>query len=166
MQGAHAVLVLTEWDEFARLDFQRVYASMQKPAFIFDGRNLLNHDKLQRIGFETFSIGKAAAAPEQAELLRRRLREALMPQCEAAVREALAPQIASYEAARLGAKKESKQRAAEDILHEQRNRIRSWLATQASKMKIRDVYANPAAMPDGTLYRRFKEAHERARYRR
>ena len=43
MQGAHAVLVLTEWDEFARLDFQRVYASMQKPAFIFDGRNLLDH---------------------------------------------------------------------------------------------------------------------------
>ena len=63
MQGAHAVLVLTEWDEFARLDFQRVYASMQKPAFIFDGRNILDIPALQKIGFHCWAVGKSLDAP-------------------------------------------------------------------------------------------------------
>lgn len=58
MHGAHAVLVLTEWEEFTRLDFKRVYASMQKPAFIFDGRNLLDHKALREIGFRVYGIGK------------------------------------------------------------------------------------------------------------
>jgi UDPglucose 6-dehydrogenase len=55
---AHAISVLTEWDEFKELDFQRVYDSMQQPAFLFDGRNLLNQEQLSEIGFEIHSIGK------------------------------------------------------------------------------------------------------------
>ena len=58
-QGAHAVLILTEWDEFKALDFKRIYDSMQLPAFLFDGRNLLDLDALRKIGFEAAGIGQA-----------------------------------------------------------------------------------------------------------
>jgi UDPglucose 6-dehydrogenase len=57
-EGAHAFAVLTEWDEFKTLDYQRIYDSMSKPAFCFDGRNLLDHDALREIGFEVHAIGK------------------------------------------------------------------------------------------------------------
>jgi UDPglucose 6-dehydrogenase len=56
--GSHAVAVLTEWDEFKNADFERIYSQMQKPAFVFDGRNILDHKKLQEIGFEVHAIGK------------------------------------------------------------------------------------------------------------
>ena len=56
--GAHALLILTEWDEFKGYDYEKIYKSMAKPAFIFDGRNLLDHDKLRKIGFEVHAIGK------------------------------------------------------------------------------------------------------------
>jgi len=56
---AHAVALLTEWDEFKTLEFERVYAAMQEPAFIFDGRNLLNHERLSEIGFDVHAIGKS-----------------------------------------------------------------------------------------------------------
>lgn len=56
---AHALAVLTEWDMFKTLDFQKIYDNMEKPAFIFDGRNILDHAKLRKIGFEVFAIGKA-----------------------------------------------------------------------------------------------------------
>lgn len=49
--GAHALCVLTEWDEFKRLDFGRIYERMLKPAFVFDGRNLLDHAALRELGF-------------------------------------------------------------------------------------------------------------------
>jgi len=64
MHSAHAVLILTEWDEFARLDYAKVYESMQKPAFIFDGRNLLDHKSLREIGFIVYGIGKPAPQKE------------------------------------------------------------------------------------------------------
>jgi UDPglucose 6-dehydrogenase len=57
-EGAHAVAILTEWDEFKALDFSRILASMPKPASIFDGRNLLDLAKLRAIGFRAFGIGK------------------------------------------------------------------------------------------------------------
>ena len=57
-EGSHALLVLTEWDEFKNLDFKRLYKSMQKPAFLFDGRNLFDHAALREIGFKVFAIGK------------------------------------------------------------------------------------------------------------
>jgi len=60
--GAHALAVLTEWDEFSGLDFVRIHAGMHKPAFVFDGRNVLPHARLRQIGFEVFAIGKPAAA--------------------------------------------------------------------------------------------------------
>ncbi len=56
---AHAVAVLTEWDEFKTLDFQKVFDSMAQPAFIFDGRNILNRDQLTEIGFGFHGIGKS-----------------------------------------------------------------------------------------------------------
>ncbi len=56
--GAHAIAILTEWDEFKTLDFKKIYASMVKPAFLFDGRNLLDHEPLRAIGFDVYVIGK------------------------------------------------------------------------------------------------------------
>lgn len=58
-QGAHAVAVLTEWDEFKTIDFAAVLAGMPKPAFLFDGRNLLDLDALRELGFTAFGVGKA-----------------------------------------------------------------------------------------------------------
>ena len=57
-QGAHAVAVVTEWDEFKTLDYEKLYAVMNKPAFIFDGRNILDRKKLAAIGFRVYAIGK------------------------------------------------------------------------------------------------------------
>jgi UDPglucose 6-dehydrogenase len=59
-KAAHALTVLTEWDAFKmeNLDYTALYASMEKPAFAFDGRNLLDLDKLRAIGFEASGIGK------------------------------------------------------------------------------------------------------------
>ncbi len=58
-EEAHAIGVLTEWDEFKSLDFERIYESMFRPAFLFDGRNLLDRAKMEKIGFELHSIGKS-----------------------------------------------------------------------------------------------------------
>lgn len=56
--GAHGLLILTDWDEFKDLDYQKVFASMAKPAFLFDGRNMLDHPALRNIGFEVHGIGR------------------------------------------------------------------------------------------------------------
>ena len=56
--GAHAIAIMTEWDEFKTYDYERLFASMKKPAFIFDGRNVLDHARLRQIGFEVYAIGK------------------------------------------------------------------------------------------------------------
>ncbi|RKD90768.1 UDP-glucose 6-dehydrogenase [Mangrovibacterium diazotrophicum] len=58
MEKAHAIAVLTEWDEFKTYDWQKVYDTMLKPAFVFDGRNILDRTKLTEIGFNLHSIGK------------------------------------------------------------------------------------------------------------
>jgi UDPglucose 6-dehydrogenase len=60
--GAHALAVLTEWDQFKSLDFPRIYAGMHKPAFVFDGRNILPRAQMEQIGFKIFAIGKPGAA--------------------------------------------------------------------------------------------------------
>jgi UDPglucose 6-dehydrogenase len=57
-QGAHAIAVLTEWAQFAELDYQAIYKEMIQPAFIFDGRNILDHKKLHEIGFNVYAIGR------------------------------------------------------------------------------------------------------------
>jgi UDPglucose 6-dehydrogenase len=56
-KNAHAIAVLTEWDEFKTYDWQKIYAAMQKPAFVFDGRNVLDRKKLTDIGFVYQCIG-------------------------------------------------------------------------------------------------------------
>jgi UDPglucose 6-dehydrogenase len=56
--GAHALAIATEWDEFKTLDFARIYGAMTKPAFIFDGRNILDLQRLKDIGFRVSGIGK------------------------------------------------------------------------------------------------------------
>jgi UDPglucose 6-dehydrogenase len=56
--GCDAIAVVTEWEIYTTLDFEKIYQSMVKPAFIFDGRNILNHKQLFDIGFNVFPIGK------------------------------------------------------------------------------------------------------------
>jgi UDPglucose 6-dehydrogenase len=55
---AHAVAVLTEWNEFIDYNWQQIFDNMLKPAFLFDGRNILNPSVLKSIGFKMKSIGK------------------------------------------------------------------------------------------------------------
>ncbi len=57
-QDAHAIAILTEWSQFSELDYQAIYKTMVKPAFIFDGRNILDHKALYDIGFNVYAIGK------------------------------------------------------------------------------------------------------------
>ena len=57
-KDAHAVAIMTEWDEFKTYDWTKIYKGMKKPAFIFDGRNILDPDEMTKIGFEYASIGK------------------------------------------------------------------------------------------------------------
>lgn len=57
-KNAHAIAVLTEWDEFKDYDWQQIYDNMKKPAFVFDGRNILDGEKLRDIGFVFQSIGR------------------------------------------------------------------------------------------------------------
>ena len=58
LQDAHGIAVLTEWDEFTTYNWQRIYNHMQKPAFVFDGRNILDRQALEAIGFEIYTIGR------------------------------------------------------------------------------------------------------------
>lgn len=58
LDQAHAIAILTEWDEFKTYDWNAIYTTMYKPAFIFDGRNILDLKKLTAIGFEAKGIGK------------------------------------------------------------------------------------------------------------
>lgn len=60
VKGAHAIALLTDWKCFRDLDYGRIYELMEKPAFIFDGRNLLEHDKLYEIGFNVYPLGQKA----------------------------------------------------------------------------------------------------------
>jgi UDPglucose 6-dehydrogenase len=56
-RGAHAIAVLTEWELYRELDYQRIYDSMEKPAFLFDGRNILDHGAVRSLGFNVYPIG-------------------------------------------------------------------------------------------------------------
>ena len=57
--GAHALALVTQWDEYRELDYEKIHQTMVEPAFIFDGRNHLDHDKLYKIGFNVFPLGKS-----------------------------------------------------------------------------------------------------------
>ena len=54
---SHCIAILTEWDEFKEIDFAEIYESMIKPAILFDGRNLLDLEKIRSIGFTAKGIG-------------------------------------------------------------------------------------------------------------
>lgn len=56
--GAQGLAVITEWPAYRELDFEKIFASMGKPAFVFDGRNILDHHRLFEIGFNVFPLGK------------------------------------------------------------------------------------------------------------
>lgn len=58
MHSSHAVSILTEWDEFKDLDWKTVFENMYKPAFLFDGRNIINKQELTALGFDVFNLGK------------------------------------------------------------------------------------------------------------
>lgn len=62
-EGSHAVVVCTEWDEFITLDYNKIYDSMMKPAYIFDGRKILDHQALIKIGFHVQTIGRRLQRP-------------------------------------------------------------------------------------------------------
>jgi UDPglucose 6-dehydrogenase len=57
-QGAHAIAIMTEWALYRSLDWERIYKSMEKPAFVFDGRNILEHKRLFEIGFNVYPLGR------------------------------------------------------------------------------------------------------------
>jgi UDPglucose 6-dehydrogenase len=56
--GAHAIAVLTEWELYRTLDYRRIVHTMVQPAFVFDGRNILDHRALYAMGFNVWPIGK------------------------------------------------------------------------------------------------------------
>lgn len=56
-RGAHAVAIMTEWDLYRSLDWEKIYRSMEKPAFVFDGRNILDHKRLYELGFNVYPLG-------------------------------------------------------------------------------------------------------------
>jgi UDPglucose 6-dehydrogenase len=60
VSGCDALAIMTEWKLYSELDYNRIFNSMAKPAFIFDGRNILDHKGLHKIGFNVFAIGKPA----------------------------------------------------------------------------------------------------------
>ena len=60
--GAEALLILTEWDEFSRADWDRVRTLMDRPVVI-DGRNMFSPEEMASRGFEYVGIGRGASAP-------------------------------------------------------------------------------------------------------
>ena len=60
VEGAHGIVLITEWSLYKDLDYQGIFDRMEKPAFIFDGRNHLDHQALYKIGFNVYPLGKPA----------------------------------------------------------------------------------------------------------
>merc|ERR1711878_153023 len=69
VDGAHAIVVQTEWDEFKNYPYQDFHAKMMKPAFVFDGRGILNHKELEDFGFEVHAIGKGRGSDGRLRVL-------------------------------------------------------------------------------------------------
>ncbi|PKN64363.1 MAG: nucleotide sugar dehydrogenase [Deltaproteobacteria bacterium HGW-Deltaproteobacteria-15] len=61
--GCDAIAVMTEWEIYRNLDYEEVFSSMRKPAYLFDGRNILDHRELQEIGYSVYPIGKPPMVP-------------------------------------------------------------------------------------------------------
>lgn len=65
--GCHALVIMTEWEAYKKLNYRKIYKSMVKPAFIFDGRNIIDHQKCFDIGFNVYPIGKPALSHLEAD---------------------------------------------------------------------------------------------------
>jgi len=63
-KNAHAIAIMTEWDEFKTYNYEELYSNMVKPAFLFDGRNIVDHSALRKIGFEVYGIGTRGGSEE------------------------------------------------------------------------------------------------------
>ena len=59
-RGAHAVAIMTEWDVYRSLDWERIYRSMEKPAFLFDGRDIVDYKHVYDLGFNVYPLGSPA----------------------------------------------------------------------------------------------------------
>jgi len=59
-RGAHALAVLTEWDEFTTFDFAKIHGLMTRPAVVFNGRKILDLARLRTLGCRTCGIGRSA----------------------------------------------------------------------------------------------------------
>uniref|UniRef100_M4E417 UDP-glucose 6-dehydrogenase n=1 Tax=Brassica campestris TaxID=3711 RepID=M4E417_BRACM len=71
-KDAHGICILTEWDEFKKLDYEKIFENMQKPAFVFDGRNVVDAEKLRKIGFIVYSIDGVKLAGEAMDAVHER----------------------------------------------------------------------------------------------
>lgn len=58
VRGCHAVVICTECDELVTLDYKKMYDSMEKPAYLFDGLKMVDHNKLIGMGYHVMTIGK------------------------------------------------------------------------------------------------------------
>jgi UDPglucose 6-dehydrogenase len=57
IKGAHALAIVTEWNEFRRPDFARMKSLMKSPV-VFDGRNLFTPEQMKQHGFTYYSVGR------------------------------------------------------------------------------------------------------------
>ncbi|HAK31308.1 MAG TPA: nucleotide sugar dehydrogenase [Sphingobacterium sp.] len=58
IQDAYAIAIMTEWDEFKVYDWELIKTLMKRPAFVFDGRRILDSEKMGKMGFEYYTIGE------------------------------------------------------------------------------------------------------------
>ena len=58
-ENSHAVLILTDWSDYKKLDYVKIYESMNKPAYLFDGRRIVNKKALEELGFKVFILGES-----------------------------------------------------------------------------------------------------------
>ena len=56
--NTNIIAILTEWDEFKEYDWKNIFKKMSKPAYIFDGRNILEKEKLESLGFNYIGLGR------------------------------------------------------------------------------------------------------------
>ncbi|MFH1527090.1 MAG: UDP binding domain-containing protein [Bacteroidota bacterium] len=64
-KDADAIAIMTEWNLYKTLDYNKIYNSMRKPAHLFDGRNILNLSQIEEIGFDAHAIGMKARGKRQ-----------------------------------------------------------------------------------------------------
>ena len=56
----HAIIIITEWDEFKELNYRSFYSKMERPSYMFDGRNIMEEKKMSELGYIYCRVGKRA----------------------------------------------------------------------------------------------------------